>query len=191
MRVLRVHGDAPSSFRADARHERFTVLFDGILHDCESFAADSAALEPGLTDAARVACAYGRWGEAALDRLAGRFAVIIWDRPRPPPGGSRSGRPVPLYWTTSGRELLVSPSPTALVQAPGVSAAVHRAALVDYLCRRWPEVDETFLTGIHRVPPGHVLRVHDGEPRLARYWDSGAARPGRGLDPGRRAGALR
>jgi asparagine synthase (glutamine-hydrolysing) len=154
---------------------------DGILHDCESLAADSAALEPDLTDAARVAGAYRRWGEAVLDRLAGRFAVIIWDAAHDLLLAARD--PVgmfPLYWTTSGRELLVSPSPTALVQAPGVSAAVHRAALVDYLCRRWPEVDETFLTGMHRVPPGHVLRVHHGQPRLARYWDP--APPGRAVD---------
>jgi len=119
-----------------------------------------------------VARAYRRWGEAALDHLSGRFAVIIWDAAHDLLLAARD--PVglfPLYWTTSGRELLVSPSPTALVQAPGVSAAVHRAALVDYLCRRWPEVDETFLTGIRRVPPGHVLRVHRGQPRLARYWD--------------------
>ena len=172
MRVLRVHGDAPSSFRADARHERFTVLFDGILHDCESFAADSAALEPGLTDAARVACAYRCWVRRRSTAWPGASPSSFWDAAHDLLLVARD--PVglfPLYWTTSGRELLVSPSPTALVQAPGVSPAVHCAALVDYLCRRWPEVDETFLTGIHRVPPGHVLRVHHGEPRLARYWD--------------------
>jgi asparagine synthase (glutamine-hydrolysing) len=181
LRVLRGHGDAPSSFRADAGHERFTVFFDGILHDSESLAADSAAPEPTLTDAARVAFAYRRWGEAALDHLSGRFALIIWDAAHDLLLAARD--PVglfPLYWTTSGRDLLVSPSPTALVQAPGVSAAVHRAALVDYLCRRWPEVHETFLTGIHRVPPGHVLRVHHGQSRLARYWDP--APPGRAVD---------
>jgi asparagine synthase (glutamine-hydrolysing) len=180
-RVLRVHGAAPSSFRADAGHERFTVFFDGILHDSESLAADSAAPEPALADAARVARAYRRWGEAALDRLSGRFAVIIWDAARDLLLAARD--PVgffPLYWTTSGRELLVSPSPAALVQAPGVSAAVHRAVLADYICRRWPGVDETFLLGVRRVPPGHVLRVHRGQPQVSRYWH--LAPPGRAVD---------
>ncbi len=69
--------------------------------------------------------------------MAGRFAVIIWDAAHDLLLAARD--PVglfPHYWTASGRELLVSPSP--LVQAPGVSAAVHRAAFVDYLCRRCP-----------------------------------------------------
>ena len=181
LRVLRVHGDAPSSFRADARHERFTVFFDGILHDSESLATDSTAPEPALTDAARVACAYRRWGEAALDHLSGRFAVIIWDVAHDLLLAARD--PVglfPLYWTTSGGELLVSPSAAALGRAPGVSATVHRAVLADYLCRRWPEVDETFLLGIRRVPPGHVLRAHRGQPQVSRYWH--LAPPDRAVD---------
>ena len=180
-RVLRVRGDTPSSFRADARHERLTVLFDGILHDCESLATDSAAPEPALTDAARVARAYRRWGEAALDHLSGRFAAIIWDATHDLLLAARD--PVglfPLYWTTSGGELLVSPSAAALGRAPGVSAKVHRAVLADYLCRRWPEVDETFLLGIRRVPPGHVLRVYRGQPQVSRYWH--LAPPGRAVD---------
>ena len=181
-RVLCVRGGAPSCFRVDTRAERFTVFFDGVLHDQESLVADATAAEAALTAAARVACAYRRWGEGVLDRLSGRFAVIIWDAARDLLLAARD--PVglfPLYWMTSGRELLVSPSPEALRRAPGVSATVHRAVLADYLCRRWPEVHETFWQGMHRVPPGHVLRVHRGQPEVSRYWH--LAPRGRPVEP--------
>src|SRR4029079_13047120 len=66
---------------------------------------------------------------------------------------------------------MVSISPDDLVRQPGVSGAVNRAALADYLLHNYPKQEETFLAEVSKVPPGHVLRQQRGFRKVYRYWD--------------------
>ena len=53
------------------------VVFDGYLFDRSSHETD-----PAVSNAALVASAYGRRPDGLVQRLAGAFAVIIWDEAR-------------------------------------------------------------------------------------------------------------
>jgi asparagine synthetase B (glutamine-hydrolysing) len=66
---------------------------------------------------------------------------------------------------------MVSPSVVTLLRQPEVSARVNRAAVADHLRHRWPRPDETYFDGVHRVLPGHWLRVHERRTTTERYWD--------------------
>jgi asparagine synthetase B (glutamine-hydrolysing) len=153
--------------------DHVSVVFDGALHRCPDVDAELVSRSAAhLTDAARLAYAYERRGEGILNELAGRYALIIWDARRELLLAARDPMGLfPLYWTTVGRDVLISPSASALLRAPGVSTEIHRAALIEYICRRWPPVEETFIRGVQRVPPGRVLRVQRGQHQLARYWE--------------------
>src|SRR5262249_28328797 len=119
-----------------------------------------------------VAHAYRSWGQDALLRVKGIFALIIWDSTRDlllcvrDPLGMH-----PLFYAEAGRTLLFSPSIATLLKHPDVSAELNRARLVDYLARRWVKREETCFTAISRVPPGHVLRVSLDGRHVYRYWD--------------------
>jgi asparagine synthase (glutamine-hydrolysing) len=153
------------------------VVFDGWLHDRSSL-GDGVAAGPSvaMNDAELVLHAYCRWGEDALKRMRGTFAVVIRDE--------ASGRLLcardplgvyPLFYSSAGGELLFSTSVEPLVRHPGVSATVNRAVLADDLAHRWPDREETFFTGVKRVPPGHAMRVDRDGRRLFRYWHPGGS----------------
>lgn len=149
------------------------IIFDGVLHDrrelCEHFADQ---LAPESTDADLVGHAYRRWGEDAIVRLKGIFAVLIADRVRDlllcarDPLGIR-----PLFYAETGRALLLSPSIETLLEQAGVSTELNRACLVDRLLKRFPLNDETYFTHVRRVPPGHIMRVSGRDRRVDRYWN--------------------
>jgi len=156
---------------ADSPHCR--VIFDGILYNLGELREQFAAHLPSEPTAADlVSQAYRRWGEDAIARLKGTFALIIADRTRDlllcarDPLGIR-----PLFYAEVGRVLLLSPAIETLLAHPGVSTELNRACLVDRLTRHWPANDETYYSRVRRVPPGHIMRVSDHDRRVDRYWN--------------------
>ncbi|WP_163511303.1 hypothetical protein [Fodinicola acaciae] len=140
-----------------AADDEVSVAFDGELSE----RAD------GVTDAEAVLAAYRADGLAALGGLAGVWAVAITDR--------RDGRTHlavdrigggTLYHAgiTAGSHAYAS-EPTALLAAPGLTAAADDQAVRDYLRTGATDSGErTFFAGVSRVPAGHVttLRPADG-----------------------------
>jgi asparagine synthase (glutamine-hydrolysing) len=137
------------------------VLFDGFLHEP---GGDTPAPE-------RVLEAYRRWGEGALERLRGSYAVVIWDGEREQLLCARDPLGiVPLFWAEAGGRLLVSWSLGALSDHPAVPDELNLAAVADHVCLRWRFPEETLFKAIRRIPPGHVLRVSGSRREAVRYW---------------------
>lgn len=164
---------------AKAEDASYSVIFDGVLYnhaDLSKYFSSS----PTENDAAKVLNAYRRWGEDVLNNIKGIFALIIYDRTRDILLGARDPLGVyPLFYASIEGEWLFSTSIEALTQHPRVSAEVNRAALVDHLCHRWLDVEETLFKNVKRVPPGHVIRI-DRSKQVRRYWELPI--PGAGVD---------
>jgi asparagine synthase (glutamine-hydrolysing) len=107
-----------------------------------------------------------------LSRLRGSFVVAIIDRARGrailarDPIGSH-----PLFYVEDKSRILFAASAQVLIEQPGISRALNRAALADHLCCRWPDPGETFFASVRRVPPGWRAIVSSGRLHLERYWD--------------------
>jgi asparagine synthase (glutamine-hydrolysing) len=149
------------------------LIFDGVLYNQDELRQQFAEhLPPEPTAADLVGEAYRRWGEDAIARLKGIFALIIADRARDlvlcarDPLGIR-----PLFYADVDRVLLLSPSIETLLGHAGVSSQINRASLVDRLMKRWPANDETCFTHVRRVPPGHIMRLSGRDRRVYRYWN--------------------
>ena len=148
------------------------IIFDGVLYNRDELREQLAAAHTAPTAADLVGQAYLRWGEDAIARLKGIFALIIADRARDlllcarDPLGIR-----PLFYAEADRALLLSPSVETLLRHAGVSAELNRACLVDRIMKRWPAGDETHFTRVHRVSPGHIMRVNGRHRRVYRYWN--------------------
>lgn len=151
----------------------FRIIFDGVLYNQNELREQFAEHLPSQpTGADLVGQAYRRWGEEAIARLKGVFAVIIADRTRDllvcarDPLGIR-----PLFYAAVDRSLLLSPCIDTLLGHTAVSNELNRACLVDRLMKRWPANDETYFRQVRRVPPGHILRVSGQDRRVYRYWN--------------------
>jgi asparagine synthase (glutamine-hydrolysing) len=173
LHVLHEHG---RTLPATAERGPCRVVFEGSLFNRRELRRELEFADAAGTDADVVLGAYERWGEAALEKLRGVFALALWDAERETLLCARDPLGLhPLFYARVGDALLLSSSLTALVEHPSVPNEINRAALADHLCDRWPDLEETYFAAVRRVPPGHALRGKPARTELYRYWDPAPA----------------
>jgi asparagine synthase (glutamine-hydrolysing) len=150
----------------------FRCFFHGLLFDRELLADSIGRNQFGFSDAALILRAYERDGEEALSRLRGSFVLAIVDCSRDLAIVARDQLGShPLFYADVGSRVLFASSPQSLLQQPGVSKALNRAAMADHLCFRYPDLHETFFAAVRRVPPGWRATISGGRLHLNRYWN--------------------
>jgi asparagine synthase (glutamine-hydrolysing) len=161
--IIEIDPDAPSACIATA--PAIARLDDG-----ERQVAVIGWLDGDL-HAAGMLAAYEQSGVEAFGKARGQFVALLWDGPervfwavRDPMGAH------PLFFACPGRKVLVSPSARRLVRHPMVGTSVNQMAIADFFRDSWPEASETYYERIRRVPPGHGLRLRNGEAICERYW---------------------
>jgi asparagine synthase (glutamine-hydrolysing) len=133
--------------------------------------------------------AFAVWGADCVRHVRGMFAFAIW-RPaerslflyRDPMGIK------PLYyWVPRGGGIVFASELKAVLTFPEFRPSLDRCAIGQFLEFGYTFEDErTILNGVHKVPPGHFLRVRANEkPQLARYF-----RPEVASDRGTKAGDI-
>jgi asparagine synthase (glutamine-hydrolysing) len=120
-----------------------------------------------------ILAAYRAWGEEAPRMLEGDFAFVLWDREGRRAVCARDfGGKRPLYYATSGRNLIVASSVGAVVAAPGFVPRLNLAVLAETCAQFWSGSDETCYHGVRELPAGATLTWSPGDqPTLARHWD--------------------
>jgi asparagine synthase (glutamine-hydrolysing) len=124
------------------------------------------------SDTEVVVHAYEQWGEEALHRFNGMFAIALWDEPkhRLLLVRDRMGKK-PLYWHWSRRGLLWASEAKAILTAPWVERRVNPLALHHYLTLQYVPDPLTIFEGMHQLPAAHKLVVERGaEPKVSRWW---------------------
>ncbi|RXR00884.1 asparagine synthase (glutamine-hydrolyzing) [Pseudoxanthomonas composti] len=115
--------------------------------------------------------AYLRWGADAFTRLDGMFGVAIWD--------TRSGELLlardrlgekPLYYTANAQRILFGSELKSLLQSPDCPREIDPDALRAYLTYGYVPCPRSIFRDVHKLPPGHLLRVCNGQVSLHRYW---------------------
>ena len=78
----------------------------------------------------------------------------------------------PLYWArVRGGGVLFASEIKALFASGLVPAAVDEGAVAAYLTHGWVPAPRTLFAGVHKLPPGHLLRAGaDGAIAVERYW---------------------
>lgn len=145
------------------------AVFDGYLFD-----RDELGARPEESDAALVARAYQRWGEALCDKLRGSFTLAVWDDDRKLLIVARDALGLtPCYYRWDQHGFLLSSSLDALLAQPEVKAAVDRVVMVEYLLDTptSQQHTETFYEEIKRLPSAHMLSLTRGHLVTRRYWD--------------------
>ncbi len=115
---------------------------------------------------------YEQWGDEALHRFNGMFAIALWDesRRRLLLARDRMGKK-PLYWHWSKHGLLWGSEAKAILAAPWVERRVNALALHHYLTLQYVPDPLTIFEDMHRLPAAHKLVVErGGEPQVSRWW---------------------
>jgi asparagine synthase (glutamine-hydrolysing) len=125
-----------------------------------------------------VAAAYERWGSGMLERLRGRFALVLWDRAR---GAGIAAVDAlgagGLFLHESGGSLRFASELRVLLRLLPSRAGPDREAVESWLAGGVLERGRTLYEGVRRLPGGCCLELGDGTWRESAYWGPRYARP--------------
>jgi asparagine synthase (glutamine-hydrolysing) len=115
--------------------------------------------------------AYGEWGEACLDRLAGMFAFAIWDAGKNTLVLARDRLGVkPLYYHHSPDLFLFGSEVRSLLASGLVPRRLSGEGLASYLAFGAVQDPFTIVEGVWSLPPGHTLRWENDRLEIRQYW---------------------
>jgi asparagine synthase (glutamine-hydrolysing) len=115
---------------------------------------------------------YEEYGSSCVNRLQGMFAFAIWDgrQRRLLLARDRLGIK-PLYYASTGRELLFASEIKGIVASGVLKVSFNEAILPEFLANRYVVGTETFYQGISKLLPGHLMEWSAEQGiQIRRYW---------------------
>jgi asparagine synthase (glutamine-hydrolysing) len=115
---------------------------------------------------------YQELGDDFLENLNGMFALAVWDslKRRLILARDRMGKK-PLYWTHRQGTFLFSSELKGLLAHPAVRPSIDRTSVAKYLAYQYVPAPRSIFQGIHKLGPGEMLSLHDGNVSVTKYWD--------------------
>jgi asparagine synthase (glutamine-hydrolysing) len=126
------------------------------------------------SDTETIVHAYEEWGEAAFGRLRGMFGIALWDRRSRTLLLARDRAGIkPLHYAERGGRLYFGSELKSLLAAGAVDGELDLESLDHYLTFLYTPRDRSIFAGVSKLPPGHLLRWHDGRSEVQAYWQVG------------------
>ena len=124
------------------------------------------------TDTEVIVHAYEEYGPTCVQRFNGMFAFAIWDQNRRELFLARDRLGIkPLYYYWDQTQLIFASEIKSILQAPDVEREVNPQAVYHYIGYEFVPAPDTMFQHIHKLPPGHYLRLKDGQITVQSYWD--------------------
>jgi asparagine synthase (glutamine-hydrolysing) len=131
----------------------------------------SGAFLRTTSDAELVMRAYEAWGTDCVDQMQGDFALALWDAGKKQLFCARDrlgNKPFYYYW--NGRSFAFASDVHALLALPWLETRFNEGMPVEYLTMEWLSRDETFWTGIMRLPAANTMMVNERGSTSSEYW---------------------
>src|SRR5713101_6375345 len=124
------------------------------------------------TDTEVIIHLYEEMGADCVKKLRGMFALAIYDKTKRKLilARDRLGKKPLHYALHKGNLYFASEIKSILAVVPEL-AEVNSQGLLEYLYYGYVPDPITAFTGIHKLPPGHLLEFEKGEVRVRQYWD--------------------
>ena len=155
------------------------VVFDGRLDNREELLEslkDSYQVSSSSPDPDLVLAAYEAFGDRLPERLAGDFALGLFDRARQQLMLARDVMGIrPLYYGRIRETFLFGSEIKALLAHPDVSAKPNDDTLANFFLSNVRDPKMTFFEGISSLPPAHMAFLTPDGLRTLRYWDFDSA----------------
>ena len=140
-------------------------------HELRQWLAERGRPVQHKTDVAVIPGLFLELGEGFVRKLAGAFAIAIWD-PRTRKltlARDRAGERH-LFFTLGGNEIIFASELAALVSRSRLPIHLDQAGLRKYLQLGVFPSPETPFAEIRKVAPGELVVLEDGKTRRERYW---------------------
>jgi len=170
---------------------RFVVILNGEIYNYRELREQLATRDHRFhtqTDTEVLLAAWAEWGDECLSRLNGMFAFALWDDKERALYLVRDRVGIkPIYYADMSDKLQFAEhsgrdahTPSAIVFASEIKSILasgligrelDHEALHQFLTFLWAPDPNTLFRGIKTVPPGHFVRIRDGQLSLKQWWD--------------------
>ncbi len=115
--------------------------------------------------------AYEQWDEAFLSKIKGMFAFALWDSRREKLllARDRFGEK-PLYYRVTPTEIIFASELKALTRDRSFTGEIDETTIDEYLTYQFVPGPSTIFKGVQKLPPAHLLTVHEGKVFVRPYW---------------------
>lgn len=114
---------------------------------------------------------YDEYGEDCLSKLNGQFAFCIWDKNKQEMFLARDRVGIrPLYYHYSPDLFVFGSEIKAIFEHPKVNRKISAEGLVETFTFWTTITPNTVFEGINECPPGHFIKVKNGEILVQEYW---------------------
>ncbi|WP_020671467.1 asparagine synthase (glutamine-hydrolyzing) [Amycolatopsis nigrescens] len=177
------HSHQPLTWGPPESPQRYTMNFNGEIYNYlelrEELATEHGAKFATEGDGEAIVAAYHHFGEAAVDKLRGMFAFMIWDADEKVVFGARDPFGIkPLFYAQGPGGIAFSSEKKSLLELAETLGArgeldtvLDKKALQHYLVLQYAPEPETLHLGVRRLESGTSFTVTPGgELRTSRYF---------------------
>lgn len=156
---------------------RFVLIYNGEVYNFQELRIELESKGHQFhsrTDSEVVLHALAEWGEDALLRFNGMFALALWDRREKSLLLARDRCGVkPLYYAIAGKTVLFGSEVKALLAHGALTSSLDREGLLEYMTFQNFFTDRTLFRDVRMVPAGSSIRFKQNSttPIVNRYWD--------------------
>jgi len=154
---------------------RFVGVYNGEIYNFRSLRKDledEGVVFIGTSDTEVLMALYEKHGEKCLDLLNGMFAFAIWDTQDQSLflARDRLGKKPLYYYLKEGRFFFASEIKSILC-ASDIDRSVRSDAVKDFFFYQYVPDPKTIFSYIHKLSPGHWMRIDRDGIKTVRYWD--------------------
>ncbi|PWB39687.1 MAG: asparagine synthase (glutamine-hydrolyzing) [Rhodocyclales bacterium] len=156
---------------------RFVIAYNGEAYNFNELRVELEAVGHRFhsrTDSEVVLKALAQWGEKALNRFNGMFALALWDRQKKELLLARDRYGIkPLYYAQVGNKFIFGSEVKAILADPAYRTEMDREGLLEYLTFQNFFTDRTLFKDVRLLPQGSFLKVsmRGGVSAPMKYWD--------------------
>jgi len=158
---------------------RYVLSYNGEIYNFKELRIELEAFGyrfRSQTDTEVVMAAIAQWGEKALLRFNGMFALALWDRKEKSLLLARDRYGIkPLYYSQQGKTLAFGSEQKAITAIPTFQRSLDKEALLEYFTFQNIFTDKTLLNDIKLLPAGYYAKLEfkKQQPslKLTQYWD--------------------
>lgn len=124
------------------------------------------------SDTEAIVHAWEEWGEDAVTRFRGMFAIALWDERQQVLWlvRDRLGKK-PLYYASVNSRFLFASELKSLLVDPGIEREMDLTSISDYLSLLYIPAPKTIFKNIHKLPAAHYALVTPDKIEVHEYWD--------------------
>jgi len=154
---------------------RYVTVYNGEIYNFQSLRKDLEAEGVsfrGSSDTEVLIALYEKHGAACLQFLNGMFALAIWDKQEECLflARDRLGKK-PLYFYRKDDRFLFASEIKSILCAESIDKSIRSDAVKDYFFYQYVPDPKTIFKYVHKLAPGHWMRIDRDGAEQHQYWD--------------------